>query len=174
MVRLRSPQVLRVYGSIRYGSFMRLLLQKVLEAAVQVDGNVIGSIKEGYLLYLGVMKGDTQKEVEWIADKVASLRLYPQGEKDNAIDIIEQRGRILVVSQFTLGADIRNGKRPDYIHAANSMEAEPFYEHFIECLRKKSIQVATGQFGARMQVISVNDGPYTLWIEKKPETAHTT
>ena len=147
---------------------MRLLLQKVSRASVKVEGEIIGSIGRGYLLFLAVMQGDMPKHAEWLAQKIVHLRLF-EGEKGkiNERSLCDVGGGALVVSQFTLAGSVENGNRPEYITAAPPAMAEPLYRHFIDQLVSLGIpQVQTGKFGARMDVEIVNEGPVTLWLEK--------
>lgn len=145
---------------------MRILLQKVSKASVTVDKNVVGQIGLGYLLSIGLVKGDSEQHARWMAEKIANLRLYPSSDKLNQVTLIDTKGSILVVSQFTLAAGIANGNRPDYINAMPAEEARILYEAFVLMLREKGVHVETGQFQAVMQVSSTNDGPYTLWLER--------
>ncbi|UPA22324.1 D-tyrosyl-tRNA(Tyr) deacylase [Candidatus Peribacteria bacterium] len=145
---------------------MRLLLQKVSKARVIVDKETIGSIQDGYVLFLGVLHGDTAAQADWLADKVLSLRLYATEEGDNKQTILEHGGSILLVSQFTLAAQTDRGTKPDYGYAAPGPVAEPLYLHFAEALRSRGILVETGRFGAFMSVELTNEGPYTLWLDR--------
>lgn len=146
---------------------MRLLLQKVIQASVTVDNQLIGSIGEGYLLFLGVQKGDTTQKADWLVHKILSMRLFSVSEGETMQNILEKGAEILVVSQFTLAARIDHGTKPDFTDAASGSEAEPFYEYFISCLRAAGVsRVATGQFGALMSVELINNGPYTLWLDR--------
>jgi D-tyrosyl-tRNA(Tyr) deacylase len=149
---------------------MRLLLQRVTQAAVAVDGAVIGQIGKGYVLLLCVMKGDAEAQADWLAEKVAGLRLF-DGEdgKINDRSLLDVSGGALVVSQFTLSADVRKGRRPDYTAAADPTEAERLYTYFIQRLKNLGIQrVETGHFAAYMQVALTNDGPVTIPLEALP------
>ncbi len=147
---------------------MRLLLQKVTEASVTVDGEVIGQIEQGYLLFLGILRGDTSAQAELLAEKVAKLRLFDSAEgKINDQSIIDISGDILVVSQFTLAGRLEKGNRPDYSQAAPPEDAKVLYEYFIRKLEQMGVQkVESGEFGAYMGVSLVNDGPVTLIIER--------
>ncbi len=147
---------------------MRLLLQKVTEASVSVDSEVVGSISQGYLLFLGVMNGDGAAHAELLAEKVSKLRLFnSEAGKVNDQSILDVGGEILVVSQFTLAGKTEKGNRPDYTGAADADTAEKLYEYFIEKLQNcKIAKVAKGKFGAMMEVNLVNDGPVTLMIEQ--------
>lgn len=147
---------------------MRLVLQRVKESSVSVDGSVIGSIGAGYLILLCVMKGDTSLQAQWLAEKVAKLRLFdaPDG-KVNDRSLLDIGGAILVVSQFTLAGDIAKGNRPDYTAAAGPEEAKILYEYFMKKLKELGVaKVEGGEFGAEMSVRIVNDGPVTLVLEK--------
>ncbi len=147
---------------------MRILLQRVSRATVRVDGNIIGSIGRGYVLFLGVMEGDREEQAAWLSEKVTKLRLFDGDDgKINDRSVLEIGGEILVVSQFTLAGDTSKGNRPDYTTAANPDRAKPLYEYFVDCLRRAgAAKVATGSFGAMMAVELVNDGPVTLWMER--------
>ena len=157
-----------LFPRVGYTVPMRILLQRVSRASVSVDRHDIGSIGRGYLLFLGVMQGDTQEQASWLAHKIASLRLF-DGEdgKVNDRNLLDIGGEALVVSQFTLAGDFAKGNRPDYTAAADPANAIPLYEYFIDALRREGIgKVACGSFGAMMEVSLVNDGPVTLWLER--------
>ncbi|OGJ57783.1 D-tyrosyl-tRNA(Tyr) deacylase [Candidatus Peribacteria bacterium RIFCSPHIGHO2_01_FULL_51_9] len=147
---------------------MRLLLQRVSRASVMVDGETIGSMKKGYLLFIAVMQGDELSQAEWLAQKVVHLRLFDgENGKINDQTLRDVGGEILVISQFTLAGSVENGNRPEYIAAAPPATAEPLYRHFIDQLVSLGVtRVQTGKFGAHMDVELVNDGPVTLWLEK--------
>jgi D-tyrosyl-tRNA(Tyr) deacylase len=137
---------------------MRALVQRVARAAVTVDGETVSAIGAGLLVLLGVTHTDTEKDADWLADKVRALRVFPDADgKMN--DTLGER-EILCVSQFTLYGDTRKGNRPSYVAAARPEQAEPLYEHFCE-----RAQAKRGVFGAMMDVELVNDGPVTLLIE---------
>lgn len=147
---------------------MRILLQKVSKASVCVDGNIMGSIGSGYLLFIGVMEGDTVEQGQWLAEKISKLRLF-DGEDGtiNGKSIVDIGGEILVVSQFTLAGRTEKGSRPDYTKAAKPDIAKQLYEGFIYQLKNAGIKkVDQGVFGAHMDVTLVNDGPVTLMIER--------
>lgn len=147
---------------------MRILLQKVSKASISVDSTVIGSISQGYVLFVGVMEGDTDEQAAWLTQKIVNLRLF-EGEngKINDRSILDVGGGVLIISQFTLSADIKNGNRPDYTAAAKPEQARVLYETCIKLLKEAGIaSVETGQFGAHMQVELVNDGPVTLLLER--------
>jgi D-tyrosyl-tRNA(Tyr) deacylase len=145
---------------------MRVLLQRVSRAEVRVEGTVIGRIGRGYCLLVGFTHDDTQATCTWMADKIAGLRLFNDREGKMNLGLEEVGGGALVVSQFTLYSDASKGRRPSFIEAARPEYAIPLYERFISLLRERGIDVATGSFGAMMDVELVNDGPVTLWLEK--------
>lgn len=140
---------------------MRAVVTRVEEASVSIDGTVHGAIQKGYLVLLGIGEGDTALEAERLADKICHLRVfYDEAGKMN-LDLETVGGSLLVVSQFTLYADLKS-RRPGFSQAAKPAVAVPLYEHFIACCRSHGFHVETGAFGADMQVASVNDGPVTL------------
>ena len=145
---------------------MRVILQRVTEASVSVAGTQIGAIGHGFLVLVGFTHGDTTNHVEWMAEKVAGLRLFDdEGGKMN-LALADVTGEILVVSQFTVYGDAAKGRRPSFVAAASPAHAIPLYELFIGKLRDRGIGVATGEFGADMRVSLVNDGPVTLVIDR--------
>jgi len=150
---------------------MRIVLQRVSRASVQVDGRVTGAIGPGYLLLVGFTSGDGETEVAWMADKVATLRVMADGEGKMNLAVTETGGGVLVVSQFTLYGDAAKGRRPSFITAARPEQAIPLYERFIALLRERGLTVATGEFGAMMEVELVNDGPVTILLEREAGTA---
>lgn len=147
---------------------MRIVLQRVSQASVTIDGRVTGAIGRGFLLLVGIAPGDTAAEVAWLAEKVAGLRLFSDAEGKMNLDLAAVGGALLVVSQFTLYGDASKGRRPSFIGAARPEEAIPLYEAFLAALRATGLTVASGEFGADMQVALVNDGPVTLLLERSP------
>lgn len=145
---------------------MRVVLQRVAEAKVVIDGAVAGAIGRGFLLLVGFRPGDTAREVSWLAEKVAGLRLFSDADGKMNLDLAAVQGSVLVVSQFTLYGDATKGRRPSFIDAARPEEAIPLYQQFVSALRATGVPVATGEFGADMQVTLVNDGPVTLILER--------
>lgn len=145
---------------------MRVLLQRVKEASVTVDEETIGQIEAGYLLLVGVTHEDTETEVNWLADKVAGLRVFEDSDEKMNLSIQDVAGKVLSVSQFTLYGDTLKGRRPAFTQAAKPDIAERLYEKFNERLRTHGLVVETGKFGAMMDVALVNDGPVTLMLEK--------
>ena len=145
---------------------MRTLLQRVSRAEVRVGTRVTGRIGVGYLLLVGFTEGDGEDELAWMAEKVAGLRLFADADGKMNLDLADVGGAVLVVSQFTLYGDARKGRRPSFVAAARPATAIPLYERFVARLRDGGLTVATGEFGAMMEVELVNDGPVTLWLER--------
>ena len=146
---------------------MRVLLQRVTQASVAIDGTTVGQVGRGYLILLGVRTTDTQAEADWLVEKLDGLRVFEDPEGKMNLSIRDVGGSMLVVSPFTLYADARKGRRPSYIDAAPPAISEPLYEYFVNALRGRGFQVETGQFGADMKVSLVNDGPVTILLEKE-------
>lgn len=144
---------------------MRAVVQRVARARVTVDDEETGSIEAGLLTYVGVALGDGDDEVDWLAAKLATLRIFPdeQGRFDRSLE--DTDGAILVVSQFTLYGDTRRGRRPAFTSAAPPEVAEPLIEQLVATLRARQFEVATGRFGAHMLVDSLNDGPVTILLD---------
>lgn len=145
---------------------MRVLLQRVSRAEVRVAGRVTGAVGRGYCLLVGFTGADTHAAVAWMADKVHGLRLFQDDEGKMNLALDDVGGAVLVVSQFTLYGDASKGRRPSFIDAARPDVAIPLYERFIAALRERGLTVATGEFGAMMDVELVNDGPVTLMLER--------
>ncbi|HIJ66993.1 MAG TPA: D-tyrosyl-tRNA(Tyr) deacylase [Planctomycetes bacterium] len=146
---------------------MRAVIQRVKEAKIEVDGNVVGSIDKGLLVFQGVGKDDTEKDVEFTADKLVNLRIFPDENKKMNLSVLDVGGAILLVSQFTLYGDCRKGRRPSFDLAGEPQEAKRLYEKTIETIRQKGAPVETGVFAAHMDVSSVNDGPVTFLLDSK-------
>jgi len=147
---------------------MRVVIQRVLRARVTVSGKVTGRIGAGLLAYVGIERGDGEAEVDYVADKIRHLRVFANDSGRMDLDIIDAGGAILSVSQFTLAARIRKGRRPDFGNAADPQTAERLYVRFNDQLTGAGIPVATGVFGALMQVDSINDGPVTFMVDRSP------
>lgn len=147
---------------------MRVVLQRVSRAAVRVDGKTVGEIGRGFLVLAGFAPTDTDAALDWMADKILGLRVFGDDEGKMNRDLAEVGGGVLVVSQFTLYGDAKKGRRPSFIDAAPPEIAIPLYERFVALLREKAgtVPIATGEFGAMMEVELVNDGPVTLLLEK--------
>lgn len=148
---------------------MRALLQRVSSANVTVDGRIIGQIERGFVILLGVTHSDSRAEADWLANKIAGLRLFEDDAGKMNLGLSDVAGSVLVVSQFTLYGDARKGKRPSFTAAARPEQAEPLVDYFCKQLRLAGLPVATGQFGAMMQVNIHNDGPVTLMLEKEAD-----
>jgi len=144
---------------------MRAVVQRVAWAKVEVDGEVVGQIDRGLLVYLGAGKGDGDAERAYVLSKIIGLRIFENeaGKMDHSV--VDVGGALLVVSQFTLYGDLRRGRRPSFDGAMPPEDAEQAYEAFVREARKQGISVATGKFRADMKVSSLNDGPVTLWID---------
>ncbi len=144
---------------------MRLVIQRVLKASVQVGAETVGQCKRGYMVLVAVTHEDTQKDVAYCVEKTAGLRIFEDEEEKMNLSIRDIGGEILAVSQFTLYADTRKGKRPSFVRSARPDYAEKLYEEYVESLRQSGIHVETGRFGATMQVELINDGPVTILID---------
>lgn len=146
-------------------SSMRVLLQRVSQASVTIGGRVVGAIGGGFLLLVGFSHGDTIDAVRWMTDKIAGLRVFNDDDGKMNRDLAAVGGAVLVVSQFTLYGDATKGRRPSFIDAARPEIAIPLYEAFLASLAGAGLTVASGEFGADMQVSLINDGPVTLMLE---------
>lgn len=146
---------------------MRAVVQRVLEASVQVEGKEVGRIGKGILIFLGVGPDDAMEDVRYLADKAAHLRIFPDDQDRMNHSVLDIQGSVLVVSQFTLYGDCRKGRRPSYAGAAHPEKALELYEAYVEELRRYELHVETGKFQEMMQVRLVNDGPVTLLIDSK-------
>jgi D-tyrosyl-tRNA(Tyr) deacylase len=146
---------------------MRAVVQRVSRAKVMVDNAVAGEIGLGLLVLLGITHGDDTAKGKWLAEKIAGLRIFPDGEGKMNRDLSDAGGAMLIVSQFTLYGDCQKGRRPSFVDAAPPEIAVPLYEDFINQVKALGIPVATGRFGAMMQVELVNDGPVTLILDAK-------
>ena len=147
---------------------MRVLLQRVTEASVQVDGQLSGSIDGGMLILLGVEAEDDMEDIDWLVKKISKLRIYSDEEGKMNLSIVDVDGSFLVVSQFTLHASTKKGNRPSFIKAARPEQAEHLYETFMKRLGEFSgLRVEKGVFGADMKLRLLNDGPVTIWMDSK-------
>ena len=146
---------------------MKLVIQRVSSASVRVDGGVTGEIALGFLVLLGAEAGDTAADAEEAARKVAGLRVFEDADGKMNLSLADVGGSALVVSQFTLAADLSRGRRPGFERALPGRDAQPLYEHFVSVLAAQGVPVATGVFGATMQVALVNEGPATFLLEVK-------
>ncbi len=148
---------------------MRAVIQRVKRARVEVNGRLSGEIGPGLLLFLGVEKQDTEKDCEYVANKTAHLRVFPDEEGMMNRSVADVGGEVLVVSQFTLCGDCRKGRRPSFVRAAPPEEARGLYERVVDLIRGKGLKVETGEFQEMMDVHILNDGPITLLIDSGKE-----
>ncbi|MBT2688045.1 D-tyrosyl-tRNA(Tyr) deacylase [Bacillus sp. ISL-47] len=146
---------------------MRVVVQRSKEASVTVGGKTVGSIQKGFVLLVGVTHEDKEEDAAFLADKIANLRVFEDGNGKMNLSLLDQEGEILSVSQFTLYGDCRKGRRPNFMEAAKPDHAIKIYEAFNGFLEEKGLKVETGEFGAMMDVKLTNDGPVTLILESK-------
>ena len=146
---------------------MRSVVQRVKQCSVSVDSKITGSISKGLLVYIGVEKEDSHNDLKYLVDKITGLRIFSDENGKMNLSVRDIGGEILVVSQFTLCADTRKGKRPSYNYAASPEIGEKFYELFVEEMKQAGIAVETGIFGARMDVTYTNDGPVTILLDSR-------
>ncbi len=148
---------------------MKIVLQRVKRASVTVEREEISEIGMGLLLLVGVARGDGEAEADWLANKVAGLRVMADEEGKMNRGVLEAGVEVLAVSQFTLLGDARKGRRPSFVEAAPPEIAEPLFDHFCEKLREAGVRVQKGRFGAMMDVDLINDGPVTILLERRPD-----
>ena len=148
---------------------MRAVVQRVTYSKVTVDGEVIGEIQKGLNVLLGIGQDDTDKDIEYVAEKIVNLRIFEDSNNKMNLSLLDIKGELIVVSQFTLYGDCRKGKRPSFDKAARPEAAEVIYNKFLDYLKKFDIKVQTGKFQAMMMVEIQNDGPVTLLIDSKKE-----
>lgn len=146
---------------------MRVVLQRVKQAVVRVDGAVVGAIGTGLLVFLGIAKGDGEKEADYLVEKVVALRIFEDRDGKMNINVEEAGGEVLVVSQFTLYGDCRKGRRPSFDRASPPVEANGLYEYFVQRMRLAGVSVKTGVFQAAMEVELLNDGPVTMLLDSE-------
>jgi len=151
-----------------FSQAMRIVLQRVSRASVTIDGQTAGAIGPGFCLLVGFTHGDTEAQVDWMAEKVAGLRLFSDQAGKMNLGLSEVGGAVLVISQFTLYGDAAKGRRPSFVDAARPEVAIPLYQRFLEALKRLNLSVASGEFGADMQVEIHNDGPVTLVLDRAP------
>ena len=145
---------------------MRVVIQRVTEGSVTINGEVVSEIGKGLVILVGVGKGDTQEKADWLAEKIANLRIFEDDQGKMNRSVLEVGGSALVVSQFTLYADAQKGRRPSFEKAAQPSEAEPLIDYFTKRLQFYGVPTKSGVFRAMMSVEIINDGPVTIWIEK--------
>lgn len=147
---------------------MRILIQKVQQASVSIEGKITASISAGLLVFVGIEDADNQEDVDWLANKITHIRIFNDAEGVMNQSVLDVNGEILLVSQFTLQAATKKGNRPSYIRASKPEIAIPLYEKMIAALhRLLGKKIETGTFGADMQIALINDGPVTIWIDSK-------
>ncbi|MSQ22866.1 MAG: D-tyrosyl-tRNA(Tyr) deacylase [Dehalococcoidia bacterium] len=146
---------------------MRALIQRVVQASVSVDQQVVGSIGRGLVVFLGVGAGDTAEDASYLAEKIAHLRIFADAEDRFNLSALETGGQVLLVSQFTLYADTRKGRRPSFVGTASPQEAEPLFQQMATLLRERGLHVDTGRFQQHMLVSLVNDGPVTILLDSQ-------
>ncbi|MBN8229188.1 D-tyrosyl-tRNA(Tyr) deacylase [Corallococcus macrosporus] len=150
---------------------MKAVVQRVLEASVTVDGQRVSEMGPGLLVLLGVGKGDTDADLTWMVEKLATLRIFEDADGKMNLSLEDTSKHLIVVSQFTLYGDARKGRRPSFIDAMEPVAAKALYERACEALRQRGLTVGTGIFAADMKVALVNDGPVTLLLESPPKAA---
>lgn len=146
---------------------MRAIVQRVLSSNVKVDGEIVGSIKKGYNVLIGIGKDDTEEDLKYIKDKIINLRIFEDEEDKMNLSLKDVDGELLLISQFTLYGDCRKGRRPNFMNALGGEEAKNLFNNFITLCKEEGIKVETGVFGAHMEVTIVNDGPVTMIIDSK-------
>jgi len=146
---------------------MRAVVQRVTQASVTVDGELLGRIGKGFLILLGVADGDTRQMAEKMADKICRLRIFEDENGKTNLSLEDVEGELLVVSQFTLYADCKKGNRPSFVKAGSPQHANELYEYIIDACKKEVPVVKTGVFGAEMEVALINDGPFTIILDSK-------
>lgn len=146
---------------------MRAVVQRIREGSVTVEGRIIGEIDKGLLVYLGVGQEDNEKDIDYMLDKVLGLRIFEDENGKMNLSVIDIGGDLLVVSQFTLYGDVRKGKRPSFSDSASPEIGDKYYSEFVQKAVDRGIRVATGEFGAHMDVKYINDGPVTILLDSK-------
>jgi len=144
---------------------MIAVIQRVSEASVKIRGKIRGKIGQGLVILLGVAEDDDTQDADWLAEKIAGMRIFEDSDEKMNLSIKDINGKALVISQFTLLADYKRGRRPGFTHAAKPEKAVPLYEHFMDQLWMQDIQVESGEFGADMQVHIMNEGPVTMVLD---------
>ena len=145
---------------------MKLVIQRVKNASVEVDKKIVGKIEKGFLVLIGIKVGDTKEQADYLVRKLCNLRVFTDENDKMNLSLKDVNGELLLVSQFTLYGDTKNGNRPSFIEAARPEEANKMYEYIIEKCKEKIVKVETGVFGAKMKVSLINDGPTTIIMEK--------
>lgn len=146
---------------------MKALIQRVTKASVSVNGEVVGKIGPGFVVFVGIAGEDTEKDIDYLVDKVSQLRIFPDKDGKFNISAMEIRGEMLLISQFTLLADTRKGRRPSFVGAAPPQQAESLFDFFVERMRRTGLKVETGRFQQHMLVEIHNDGPVTIVLDSR-------
>jgi D-tyrosyl-tRNA(Tyr) deacylase len=147
---------------------MRVVIQRVKKASISIDEQIVGNINQGLLILLGIENADTENDVKWLVQKILGLRIFSDAEGKMNLSVSDIQGELLIVSQFTLFASTVKGNRPSFLKSAKPDISIPLYEKFIEIIKDEtSLTIATGQFGANMDVSLINDGPLTIIIDSK-------
>jgi len=146
---------------------MKIVLQRVKKAAVEVQQKVVGEIGQGVCLLVGIEKGDSEEEARFLSNKIVELRIFPDEEERMNLSLLDIQGEVLAVSQFTLAGSLKKGRRPSFDNAEEPERAERLFRYFIDLIKQRGVKVETGIFGALMEVRLVNDGPVTFILEKK-------
>lgn len=146
---------------------MKAVIQRVTEAKVTIDGKVTGEIQTGYLILLGVAREDSEDDIRKLVRKIVGLRIFPDAQGKSNLSLTDVGGELLVISQFTLLADCKKGRRPSFVKAGDPVQAQKLYERFLEICRDQVDVVEHGEFGAEMKVSLVNDGPFTIVLDSK-------
>lgn len=149
---------------------MRVVIQRVSEASVKVDGNIVGEIKHGLMLLVGVEENDQETDAEWLVQKILNLRIFGDENGKLNLSVTDIKGEILCISQFTLIADYKKGNRPSFIKAAKPEKAIPLFDFFKNELKKSDLKIESGVFGADMKVSLLNDGPVTILMDSQTKT----
>lgn len=144
---------------------MRAVVQRVTYSNVEVDGVIVGEINRGFNVLLGISKEDTEEDMKYIKDKIINLRVFSDENDKMNLSLLDVKGELLLISQFTLYGDVRKGRRPNFMNALGGDEAKAFYEKFIEMMKETGLKVETGIFGADMKVDIKNDGPVTILLD---------
>lgn len=146
---------------------MRLVIQKVSQSSVKIDGKIVGAIEKGYMVLVGITNGDDEMLVEKMVDKLVNLRIFEDENDKLNLSLLDVNGSILSISQFTLYANCKKGRRPSFVDAAKPDVSSPLYDYFNKMLEKKGVKVERGVFGAMMEVSLINDGPVTIILDSK-------
>ena len=146
---------------------MRAVVQRVTYSSVEVDGEIVGEINKGFNVLLGISKEDTEEDMKYIKDKIVNLRVFSDENDKMNLSLLDIKGELLLISQFTLYGDARKGRRPNFMNALGGEEDKKFYDKFIEMMKETGLKVQTGIFGADMKVDIKNDGPVTIMLERE-------